>query len=172
MKELKLINSDKVVLLDDEDYSLFSNTTWRLMEGYAAKQIRVGDRRLNKREYVFLHKEILKASKEQKVDHKDRNKLNNQKDNLRFATTEQNIRNRGKSIKAVVSSYLGVTKDNRTNKFVAYITYKGKKFYFGTNYNTDLEAAIAYNKGIEKFNDPFIPINIISNDVLERLAEL
>ena len=169
MKQISLINSNLKTMVDDEDYDLLMKYSWRLISsGYVARQIRVGDRKLNKRKYIFMHKLIMNVKNKNIIDHKDRNKLNNQKSNLRFSSLEENNRNRSKNNKLTISKYFGVTINNRNNKFIAYITYKGKKLYFGTNHDTDLKAAIAYNKGVEKLNDPFIPLNNVNQENLKK----
>ena len=60
MKQISLINSNLKTMVDDEDYDLLIKYSWRLISsGYVARQIRVGDRKLNKRKYIFMHKLIM-----------------------------------------------------------------------------------------------------------------
>jgi hypothetical protein len=160
MKKILLNKPNVFALVDDCVYDELIKYNWQLSGmGYAIRQERIGDRKKNKRKNIFMHKCICGIMDSTIIDHKDRDKLNNQRFNLRVCTKYQNNRNRSKRIKTV-SEYFGVT-IGRNNKFVAYITYKGVKIYFGTNHNSSKIAAIAYNNGIKKLNDPFIPINKI-----------
>jgi len=79
------------------------------------------------------------------VDHKDRNKLNNNINNLRELTHSENARNTNKSSKRQSrSKYKGVTK-TASNKYIAKIRgLNGKTIHIGTFYNED-DAGQAYN---------------------------
>ena len=169
MKEIK-IKEGIFAKVDDEDYDFLNSFNWYLTSsGYAYRQVRIGKRQYNKRRNIFMSKVILNCPVGFVVDHKDRDRLNNQRYNLRIATEEQNNRNKGK-VKGTISKYIGVT-IGRNGKYVASITYKRKKYYFGTNHLTDLDAAVAYNKGVLKFNDGFINLNT-QEEVLKRLKDL
>lgn len=74
------------------------------------------------------------------VDHEDRDKLNNQKSNLRLSTkvgNGQNMRSRGGS-----SRYRGVSWDHRRQKWKAQATLYGKNYCMG-RFDDELEAALA-----------------------------
>lgn len=129
MKELKLTNSHKVALVDDEDYPILSRLTCSLgTDGYA----RCGRFRLHQLICGFPRK---------KIDHADRNRLNLQKDNLRLADDSQNAANSHERIG--LAGFRGVTKMRK--RWMAQITIREEHQYLGT-FDTSQDAAIAYDK--------------------------
>jgi hypothetical protein len=93
------------------------------------------------------------------VDHIDRNKLNNQVTNLRYATQSQNMMNRTKS-QNTTSKYKGVNFHKKSQKWVAQIQLNNKNLHLGL-FNSEEVAAEAYNtKAIELFGE-FANLNVI-----------
>jgi hypothetical protein len=89
MKELHLTKGF-VALVDDEDYYYLSNWQWHIDEqGYAVR----GNQWHGKYITHYMHREVLKARAGQIVDHINRNKLDNQKRNLRKCSHRQNMAN-------------------------------------------------------------------------------
>ncbi len=82
----------KFTLVDDCDYAELSKFKWNLNQhdgnGYV-RRVENGTRRI-----IFLHKVILGAGSGQEVDHRNRNRLDNRRENLRLATHGQNAKNR------------------------------------------------------------------------------
>lgn len=97
------------------------------------------------------------------VDHENLNGLRNLRSNLRVVTISQNQYNRTKRIDCE-SKYKGVTiqkrKGNPTGKLLTYISIKGKQTFIGT-FNSEIDAAIAYNKAALKYHGEFARLNII-----------
>jgi len=81
---IKISNQD--VLIDDEDFDKVSQYNW-----YIAKH---GYVRMTNRSKTYLHHLIIGKKSGLVVDHIDRNKLNNKKENLRHVTRAQNNANR------------------------------------------------------------------------------
>lgn len=122
-----------------------------------------------------MHRMILNPPQNLFVDHKDRNGLNNQRDNLRICTASQNQKNK---IATGVSKYLGVSIHKNKHKiylkkkklyliyineyWIAHINVNGKSIHLGL-FKDEIEAAKAYNKAAKKYHGDFARLNIIYN---------
>jgi hypothetical protein len=91
------------------------------------------------------------------VDHKDHDGLNNQKDNLRVCTKDENKRNI-RSQKGSTSKYLGVSYDKEKAKWKTQVTIGGVKI-FNKRFDTEIEAAEAYDKVCKDNNSEFSNLN-------------
>lgn len=72
------------------------------------------NKKTKKSNSIYMHKLILNTPQKLQTDHIDRNKLNNQRNNLRTSTPAENQHNSKKSIRNK-SGYKGVTW-NKANK--------------------------------------------------------
>lgn len=97
-----------------------------------------------KQTIVFLHRFIINAPDGIRVDHRDRNGLNNQKSNLRLCTQSQNKAN-GKTWKISSSGYRGAYK-TRNGTFTAMLSVDNNKTKSLGTFKTAVEAAKAYDK--------------------------
>lgn len=89
----------------------------------------------------------------EQIDHIDGNKLNNAVANLREATHAENQQNCGlRSTNA--SGFKGVSWDAVMNKWVAQITFNGKKQYLG-GFDDPADAAKAYADAATRFHGEF-----------------
>lgn len=139
MALLRLENSSKRVLLNKEDLKRFGRFRWFLStNGYA--------QRPSKRSNVFLHREILKCPPSLEVDHKNREKLDNRRRNLRIVTRKMNMLNRGLQ-KNNSSGFKGVTFQQGSWK--AQLGVNGKHICLGC-YKSKQQAAKAYNRAVLK----------------------
>jgi hypothetical protein len=108
-----------------------------------------------KKKHFRIHRLLCKCFKddfsdELFVDHINKDKLDNRLENLRMVTKAQNNKNRD-SYKDSSSKYKGVYFDKNNNKWKASITINYKQIYIG-RYQTELEAAQAYNNYIDQNN--------------------
>ena len=150
MQTIPLTNSDQVALVDDQDYAYLSQWQWRLHSmGYACRE----DYSTGKHVTIFIHNVLMNNQK--LIDHKDLNKLNNQRDNLRLADLTFN--NANKHVNAcktifTTSQYKGVDKHS-SGKWRATIKFRYKKIHLGL-FTNEVDAAKAYNaKAIELFGE-------------------
>lgn len=105
---------------------------------------------------IFLwHKGYLPG----KIDHQDRNMLNNQIENLRACTDSQNMMNRAPT-KGSSSKYKGVSYVERNNNWRVQIMINYKTIKLGI-FNNENEAALAYNEAAIKYHGEFAYLNII-----------
>lgn len=158
-KEIQLTKG-KVAIVDDEDYEMLIGlgVRWCLSDGYAFNCV-----------YGRMHRFLMSAPKNKMVDHINGEKLDNRRENLRLATNSENQANRraarGKS------KFKGVTWQKRTydesrGYWKAQIVVQGELHYLG-KYNTDLEAATAYNEAALKHFGEFAHLNDLSQPASE-----
>lgn len=114
--------------IDDDDYESVSHYFWRINRyGYPVTD--VGRYKFGRR-VVSLHLFLLGPAPENlEWDHRDRNKLNNGRDNLRAVTHHENLLNIGLP-KNNKSGVCGVRKAGK--KWMAQISFNGRCIYLGT----------------------------------------
>ncbi len=148
--------------VDAADYEWLSQWNWYLQGGYAVR--RDGDR------WVYMHREIAQPPEGMLVDHKNRNKLDNTRDNLRVCTRQENQLNLRKRSGAR-SRFKGVYYDKRCDKWYARCRYKGKHHGFGY-YDDEVEAARAYDRGAVGLFGEFARLNFPEEWPPERRTEV
>jgi hypothetical protein len=92
------------------------------------------------------------------VDHKDRNKLNNQKSNFRSATAIQNTANQS-VMSNNTSNYRGVAWHKKHQKWIANIMFAKKRIHLGY-FQDKIEAAKAYDKAALYYFGEFAVLNL------------
>lgn len=152
MKELKLTNSDKVCLVDDEDFERLNKFNW-IDSGTTVCRIKGSH---YNRKNIPISTSI--EGVESLFDHKDRNYLNCQKYNLRPCTRSQNQANRGK-IANTSSRFKGVCWSKVMNKWHSRITKNRIKYHLGY-FDNEIEAALAYNKKALELFGEFAVLNV------------
>lgn len=141
-------------LVDDADFDYLNQWRWSYHGGPDGYAKRTGDDNKS----IFMHRLILQPPRGMVCDHKDGNKLNNRRSNLRVATQSQN----GANSRTKVGRFKGVTKVkkaiNPKNRYLAQITLRGQYFYLGYFYTAEL-AAEAYNKKALELYGEFAGLN-------------
>lgn len=145
--------------IDDEDYDDLSKHKWYALRNrnmiYAARRY--------KNKTVLMHREIFNLTDcDTKLDHEDRDGLNNQKSNIRISTVSQNNANRRKKPNSI-SKYLGVTisgyRANGSPVWRTLLEKDGKQYTDSSR--TEIEAAIKYNNLAKLHHGEFANLNII-----------
>lgn len=147
MKYINLTKGHKAIV-NDSDYDFLNQWKWHFDGRYAART--QWNKVLKKDKKIYMHKLLLKCSR---VDHKDGNKLNNQRNNLRSVTSSQNNMNQKPQKRKKHSKYKGVSFDKSRNKWIAYCKKDGVLINLG-RFTHEKEAAQAYNlKAVELFGE-------------------
>lgn len=114
--------------VDDEDDLIVMTSSWRINQGY----VRCND--------GYLHWVLMGDPPEERtIDHKDRNRLNNRRSNLRFVTYAESVWNR-KISSNNLSGFTGVYFDEARGLWVAGIMTNGARKFLGRF--ADLEEAV------------------------------
>lgn len=164
IKQLKLHNTNQVALLDEEDYDrvIALGLRWLLKEKHVRAETFTVNQFTHKRikGYLLLHRFVMRLDRNSdiQIDHKDRDVLNNTKDNLRLCSRSQNMMNR--TSKTGMSGYKGVTWHIRVKMWHAKIGVNKQRISLG--YFSDVkDAAKAYNEAAAKYHGPFALLNKI-----------
>jgi hypothetical protein len=131
MKEIALTKG-AVALVDEVDYESLSQHSWCLWGKYAARYVYSNGRRRR----ITMHSAILSVPDGFQVDHRNRNKLDNRRENLRPATGSQNQANR--DCRSRLSGFHGVTADR--GRWKAHIQVGGRHYNLG-RFNSAADAA-------------------------------
>jgi hypothetical protein len=141
-------------LVDDEDFEKISQYKWHIDKCrqyfYAQAYIKINGRH----KHFLMHKFL---TRHKQTDHIDGNGLNNQRRNLRAATTQQNQMNR-KPLTNCTSRYKGVSYHKRGKIWQAYIKINGKTIHLGS-FRLEIDAAKAYNKKAVELFGEFAKLN-------------
>lgn len=143
-------------LVSDEDYDELSKYNWQC--NYGKWGTRAYARVKGK--YLAMHRFIMKAKIGQYVDHKNHNTMDNQRQNLRFCTTQQNAMNR---LRAVTnkSGYKGVSFVKNYDKcWLAQIKINGKVKNLGRFFDK-VEAAKCYDLAAKENYGEFALTNFV-----------
>lgn len=145
------LTQGKFALVDDADYAAVSIHAWTFKGGYAARTeyTTQGPR------FVLLHRVLLCAGEGVEVDHKNRDRLDCRRHNLRFADDHGTAQNR-KTPRTNTSGYKGVQREGR--KWRADIQAQGKKRYLGS-FETREQAANAYDAAAARLHGAFAAPN-------------
>lgn len=149
------LTKGKAATVDDVDSDLAALSWYTHNTGYACRNERNGTRRCT----IMMHRVILgrilgrDLLPSEQADHKDRDRTNNQRSNIRLATSQQNAANRGAWAAGGIK---GVTPHRR--KWRARIHIDGKQVDLGL-FPTKEEAAAAYNTAAQRQHGVYAGVN-------------
>lgn len=130
-----LLTRGMIALVDAEDYDRLCASRWSYQPngktGYAMRGVKGGD---GKYRSQLMHRFILDTPTGTLVDHINGNGLDNRRANLRLCTASENCANREAS---------GVSRNNKTGRWVSQITHQARTIWLGT-FDTREAASAAY----------------------------
>ena len=128
--------------VDEADFKWLSEHKWmRTSKGYARTRIRGV--------YVFMHRLLTDACGREMIDHINRDRLDNRRENLRFVDYRLNAVNRGRVAAKKLSQFKGVYWN--AGKYEVKIKKDGKSMHVG-RYACEREAARAYNDAARRLH--------------------
>ena len=139
------LGEDEWTILDQQDYYRFGNLKWTISGNgkkfYATRFLKIAP---GKTKTLRLHREIMNAPADLLVDHINSDPLDNRRANLRLATHSQNTCNR-----QIIEP---------RGKWVA-VTYKDKKMIWIGTFDSEIDAAKAYDEAAIKYHGEFARLN-------------
>lgn len=136
---------------DLEDYDKIKNFYWENNHGYVMTKIY----QFGKQEFVYMHRLILDANDNEIIDHIDRNRKNNLRNNLRVTNNFGNSRNASVA-KNNTSGFIGVTYDKSRMQWIVQIGVNYKNISLGRFTNKE-EAVRVRLEAEAKYFGEFAP---------------
>lgn len=160
-KQGKLKNLNLVALVDDSDFDYLNQWRWQASyckftnSYYAIRGIYLNAKKIG---CISMQREVLGImDKKLMADHINHDTLDNQRSNLRIATSAQNQAN-SRPRQNSSSIYLGVSLYKRDKKWRADIRKNGKSKFIGLFLN-EQDAAVAYDKEAIQMHGNFANLN-------------
>lgn len=159
----KTISGQKV-LIDTEDAWILDKYSWWYSEksGVECREIKGG-------ETIILHRLLLSCPDDKQVDHVNRKNWDNRRSNLRIATKSQNQHNRDKqqfyAEESCTSRFKGVQWKKSHKCWVAIISVNKTSKFLG-HFDSEIEAAKAYNQAAKEYHKEFAVLNTINGEVI------
>lgn len=148
---IRASNDGTPFIVDAADYDMLREHRWSHDgQGYAVTGKRGGGT-------ISMHRMLLGEPEEKVVDHINRNRRDNRRENLRAITPMQNAWNRTPITS--ISGFTGVTL--RNGKWIAQITVDRKRLYIGSFEQPEL-AALAYNDYARELHGEFAVLNEVN----------
>lgn len=149
----------QVAFVDDDDFEAVSRFKWRAIKRkrqfYAGRKIPKAFG-IASGHFQFLHQFLMPGVAQ--IDHRDGNGLNNQRRNLRAATTQQNQRGFRRKAFSTTSRFRGVSWHTRDKKWQAQIGVNGKSLFLG-HFDSETDAALAYDVAARRYFKDFASPN-------------
>lgn len=142
MKTIPLTQG-KQAIVDDEDYEFLLRWIWHATTcrgmWYAARRGSSPKGQMT----FWMHREILGIKESSiEIDHRNRNGLDNRRQNIRVCTRTQNLQNRAGWSRT--SQFKGVYWNTRAQRWITQIRVDGRKL--GKTHKDEREAALQYDQ--------------------------
>jgi len=156
------LTQGQYALVDQADFESLNQFKWCAAKDYetfyAIRYAHIN----NKNTTIKMHRQIMNAKENDIVDHRDKNGLNNTRENLRIATASQNNANSKRGMNRGKSKYKGVCRDERCGKWRAGIKCQGKHIHLGM-FDDEIKAAKAYDEAAKKYHGEFAVLNFTTD---------
>lgn len=153
------LTQNKFALVDDEDFIRINKIKWHYAEYAKGRGYAKANNKGKKPTLLRMHRFILGLNGKEKVDHINRNPLDNRRKNLRIVTQSQNMMNSGLRTNNK-SGYKGVCFVKREKKWLATTWKDGKQIYIGI-FDNPREAAKSYNEKVVELHGLYAVLNKI-----------
>lgn len=141
-KQVTVVDASRYEQLDEWNWCALWNPAMKNF--YAVRRGRPGEPK-----FIYMHA-VIAGTEHGHTDHRDRDTLNNRKENLRKATSSQNGGNREKQ-RNNTAGFKGVFRNK--SGWMAKIAVRGQQIYIG-QFHDSQSAAAAYNKAaLEHFGE-------------------
>jgi hypothetical protein len=162
VREIPLTNSTRVALVDDDVYDEVMQYRWWEFHGYV---------RCTRTTAPYLKLEHFVMRSEHLTDHRNRNPLDNRRENLRHCTYGQNNANRvvWKTGTNPKRPYRGVKWRKRYKRWAAVINVSGKRHEIG-RFKRAEDAARAYDDAARRLHCEFARLNFPRDGELSARA--
>lgn len=163
MKEIPLTRG-LFALVDDEDFDWLNQWNWAAVRDRSQKIDTFYAKRAGSKNDLVkeqrMSRLLMRAPSGVKVDHKNGDSLDNQKSNLRLASSRQNSQNARKWSKPTSSQYKGVSYRKNGGKWVARAWCPETRVRKSLGYfTTETEAALQYDQEVRKMFGEFACLN-------------
>lgn len=153
-----MLGRGKFTLVDEDVMVMFEGSNWsHEARGYVKRNSGPAKKRV----VQYLHRIIMSPPDGMEVDHRNRRKPDNRRENLRICTAAQNIANNPKRSHNFASQYKGVRRNASGAMWQARSTKDGKDILIGSRFKTEIEAARAYNEWAVKNYGEFACLNVL-----------
>jgi hypothetical protein len=164
------LGEGEFTILDQQDYYRLSKYKWYIKGNfgkfYAARNYKYDSRQTKT---VSMHREIMNAPGGLLVDHRNRDGLDNRRENLRLATYSQNNCNKIKR-KNTSSKFTGVCFNKQGKRWGVNISNKGKRIFLGY-FDSEIDAAKAYDEAAKKYHGEFARLNFPEENYKDEIPK-